>query len=101
MMEYKRIGQRSDLGSLYNEVRINIIRVNNQFCAKMFEEDGKYCLDLFDMFNEPTVDISPIIDLALQMEGLAEALEDEPEEVHWGELRYIAFRLEKEMMKLE
>ena len=57
MMEYKRIGQRSDLGSLYNEVRINIIRVNNQFCTKMFEEDGKYCLDLFDMFDEPTVDI--------------------------------------------
>ena len=53
------------------------------------------------MFGEPTVDISPIIDLALQTEGLAEALEDEPEEVHWGELRYIAFRLEKEMMKLK
>ena len=64
-MEYKRIGQRNDLGSLYNEVRINIIRVNNQFCTKTFEEDGKYCLDLFDMFDEPTVDISPIIELAL------------------------------------
>jgi hypothetical protein len=100
-MEYKRIGQRNDLGSLYKEVRINIIRVNNQFCTKTFEEDGEYCLDLFDMFDDPSVDISPIIGLAFQMEGLEEALEDEPEEIHWSELRYIAFRLEKEMMKLE
>lgn len=65
-MEYKHIGQYNDLDSLYNEVRINVIRVNNRFCTKPCEEDGEYCLDLFDMFDEPTVDISSIINLALQ-----------------------------------
>lgn len=100
-MEYRRLEQRDDLDSLYKEVRFNITRVNNQFCAEKIEEDAECCLDIFTMFHEPTVDISPIINLALQLEGLAEALEDETDEVHLIKLRDIAYSLENEMMKLK
>ena len=73
-MEYKHIGQCNDLDSLYNEVRINVIRVNNQFCTKPCEEDGECCLDLFDMFDEPTVDISSIIIWLCNLKGLQKRL---------------------------
>ena len=99
-MEYKHVIPCNDLASLYSEVRINIIRVNNKFSAKPCEEEGRYWLDLFNMFIEPTIDISSIFGLAMELEGLAEALEDEPEEFHLSELKDIAYRLELEMMKL-
>lgn len=99
-MKYKHFGPCNDLDSLYDEIRINIIRVNNEFCSNSCEEVGVWCLDLFDMFNDPTVDVSSIVDLALQLEGLAEALEDEPENVHWRALKDIANQLEEAMIKL-
>lgn len=99
-MEYKHIATCDDLASLYAEVRINIIRVNNRFCVNPCEEEGRYSLELFNMFDEPTIDICPIFNLAMELEGLAEALEDEPEEVYWIELSDIAYRLKEEMMKL-
>ena len=99
-MEYKHIEPCDDLATLYSEVRINIIRVNNQFCAYPRKEEERYWLDFFHLFNEPTVDVSAIFDLAMEMEGLAEAVEDESEEIHWNELKEISYRLEEEMRKL-
>ena len=99
-MDYLRVGFRNDVDLLYYEIRVNIIRVNNRFCAKHCDEDGRYCLDFFDLFIEPTVDISEVILLALEVEGTAEALENVPEEVHLEELLDTARRLEEAMKKL-
>lgn len=100
-MEYKHLEQCNDLAELYAEIRINIIRVNNAFCKKQHEADVKYCLDLFDMFEEPSIDLDRILGLALLLEGTAESLADEPEAAHWEALKNIAYRLEKEMADLD
>ena len=99
-MDYLHVGRRDDLDLLYYEIRVNIIRVNNRFCAKHCEEDGRYGLAFFDLFIEPTVDISEIFLLALEVEGAQEALEDASKEVHLEELLEIARRLKEAMKKL-
>lgn len=99
-MEYLHVGIRNDIDLLYYEIRVNVIRVNNRFCAIPLEEDGRYYLDFSVLFIEPTVDISEIFNLAFDLEGLAEAVEGAPEEVHLEELLETARRLEEAMKKL-
>ena len=103
-MKYQRFEGRENLNVLYAELRVNIIRVNNAFCSDKFGENEEYyvqyCLDLFAMFESPTVDINSIILLAVQMEGIAESLEDEPEDEHYKALLKLSGELEFEMAKL-
>ena len=103
-MKYQRFEGRENINVLYAELRVNIIRVNNAFCSDKFGENeeyyGQYCLDLFAMFESPTVNINSIIFLAVQMEGIAESLEDEPEDEHYKALLKLSGELEFEMAKL-
>ena len=99
-MDYLRVARRDDLDLLDYEIRVNIIRVNNRFCAKHREEDGRYYLDPFELFVEPTVDVSEIDLIALEVEGAPEALEHVSKEIHLEELLEIARRLEEAMKKL-
>lgn len=99
-MDFKHIYPCDDLESLYNEIRINLIRVNNKYCAKAFEEDGKCCIFHFEIFTDPAIDLSAIIALTFEMEGVADALGDDPEEEHIKALKGIADRLEAEMQRL-
>ena len=103
-MKYQCFEGRNNIDKLYSELRVNIIRVNNAFCSEKFDENEKYyeqyCLDLFAMFESPTVDINSIILLSVQMEGIAESLEDEPECEHYKALLKLSRELELEMTKL-
>lgn len=99
-MKYLRICPRNEEALLYYEIRVNAIRVNNRFCANYCEEDGRYYLDFAVLFREPTVDISEIFDIAFELEGLEEAMEDSSEEERIEELLDTARRLEEAMKKL-
>ncbi len=90
----------SDIFDYYAELRINIIRVHNAFCPNKIEEDGRYCLDLFEICSQSTVDIQSIADIALLLEGTSGAYEDFPDEVHLEALEELSKKLEVEMAKL-
>lgn len=99
-MEYIRIANEGDLLTVYKEIRINIIRVLNKYCTKDYIEDGSECLDLFALYDVPSVNVDQIINCALQLEGLAESIQDVDEICHLQKAKEIAKMLETEMAKL-
>lgn len=100
-MEYIRIANEGNLLTVYKEIRLNIIRVLNKYCAKDYIEDGSECLDLFAMYDCPSVNIDQIISCALQLEGLAEGMQDEDEICQLQRAKEIANMLEAEMARLQ
>lgn len=99
-MKYAYLEKRNTLDDLYSELRINFIRVNNNFCAKIYDGNEQYALDIFAMFDDPTVDLGTITNLALCMEGTAEAMENKSEVQHLETLLRLSQALKSEMDKL-
>ena len=58
------------------------------------------CLDLFALYDVPSVNVDQIINCALQLEGLAESMQDVDEICHLQKAKEIAKMLETEMAKL-
>ena len=76
-MEYMFSKNRNTPDDLVQEMRINIIRVNNAFCENMQEINGGIALDLVRMFENPSVDLDSILGLAFEAEGVLDAIDDD------------------------
>lgn len=102
-MIYQEIGQKDTRASKVAEVRMNLRRVHNIFAAEEERDysQKEYALDVFkfcDVKNQELREkLAPFIYIALQLEGIQEALVNRTDEEFNESLNRLKQRLKEEM----
>lgn len=101
MIIYQELGQKETRASKVAEVRLNLRKVHNIYVEEKDFSQKEYALDLFKFCDAKNQDLreklAPFIYVAIQLEGIQEALVNRTDEEFDIALNGLIRRLKEEM----
>ncbi len=103
-MKYFYMEDRTKRENVIAEMRINLRAVHNKYCEEKDLSDANTAIDLFEYGRSENEDIvkkmNPFVEIALLLEGIEEAYEENSDEEFFEAIEKMASNLKEEMERV-